>query len=193
MRRPLGLSDVRLVTVMPDLANASSEAAIDSALDGPSVLSSYVCCLGTTIKAAGSREAFIAVDRELVLRLAKVAQAHGARQAILVSSVGASRQSANFYLRVKGEVEDALSGLGFERVDILRPGLLLGERRERRRGEAIAQALAPVGNLLLQGRLRRYRAIEAEDVATAIVRLLGQPGAGEFVHEHGAMMALATP
>jgi uncharacterized protein YbjT (DUF2867 family) len=192
VRRPLGLNDVRLVTVTPDLSISGGEVEIDSALGGSSVLSSYVCCLGTTIKAAGSREAFIAVDRELVLRLAKVAKAHGARQAILVSSAGASRQSANFYLRVKGEVEDALSALGFDRVDILRPGLLLGERRERRTGEAIAQVLAPLGNLLLHGRLSRYRAVEAQDVAVAIASLVGEQEPGSFVHEHASIRVLAT-
>lgn len=192
VRRPLGINDVRLLSVTQDMSKLADDASADAAMASAPALDCYVCCLGTTIKTAGSREAFIAVDRELLLRLARVARTHGARQAILVSSVGASRQSANFYLRVKGEVEDALSGLGFDRVDILRPGLLLGERRERRRGEAIAQAFAPLGNLLLRGRLSRYRAIEAQDVASAIARLIGESAKGDFVHEHAEIMALAT-
>lgn len=192
VRRPLGLNDVRLLTVTPDFAKPSADTQVDAALEQAPALSSYICCLGTTIKTAGSREAFIAVDRELVLRLARVAFAHGARHAILVSSAGASRQSANFYLRVKGEVEDALADIGFERIDILRPGLLLGERKERRTGEAIAQVLAPLANPLLLGKLRRYRAVEAQDVACAIARLAGMTVPGQFVHEHDSIMALAT-
>jgi uncharacterized protein YbjT (DUF2867 family) len=151
-----------------------------------------VSCLGTTLQVAGSREAFIAVDRELVLRLARLAFELGARRAILVSSVGASRQSGNFYLRIKGEVEDAMGDLGFQRLDILQPGLLLGERTELRRGESIAQTLAPLYNPLLRGaRLRRYRAIPAETVARAIVRLADATAPGQFVHQHDAIVALA--
>lgn len=152
----------------------------------------FVSCLGTTIKTAGSREAFIAVDRELVLRLAGVARELGARRAILVSSVGASRQSGNFYLRVKGEVEDELERSGFDRLDILRPGLLLGDRQERRSGEAAARALAPWVNPLMVGRkLRRYRAIEAEAVAQAIVRLSAETAPGIHVHEHDSILQWA--
>ena len=192
VRRALGIHDLRLVTVTPDFSKSGSDDEIDAALGPQPMLSSYICCLGTTIKVAGSREAFIAVDRELVLRLARVAFAHGARHAILVSSVGASRQSANFYLRVKGEVEDALADIGFERIDILRPGLLLGARKERRSGEAIAQVLAPLANLFLLGKLGRYRAVEADDVAAAIVRLVDETVPGQFVHEHDSIMALLT-
>lgn len=148
----------------------------------------FISCLGTTLKTAGSREAFIAVDRELALRLAAIARELGARRAILVSSVGASRQSGNFYLRVKGEVEDELERGGFDRVDILRPGLLLGDRVERRSGEAAARALAPWVNPLMAGRkLRRYRAIDAKLVARAIVRLSAETEPGVHLHEYDSI------
>lgn len=190
-RRELPVRDPRLVAVMKDFSKSGNDSEIDAAIERQPqpVLSGYISCLGSTIRAAGSRAAFIAVDRELVLRLARVAFEHGARHAIVVSSAGASRQSANFYLRVKGEVEDALADIGFERIDILRPGLLLGARKERRTGEAIAQALAPWSNLLLLGKLRRYRAVAAEDVATAIVRLSEETAVGQFVHEHDSIMS----
>jgi uncharacterized protein YbjT (DUF2867 family) len=155
-------------------------------------LHGYVSCLGTTIRAAGSREAFIAVDRDLVLRTAQLAREHGARHAVLVSSVGASRQSGNFYLRVKGEVEDALERLGFERVDLVQPGLLLGERSERRPAERLMQALAPVGNALMLGGLQRYRSIPASEVATAILRLLAEDAPGVFSHPYASLHALAA-
>lgn len=187
VRRPLATAHPRLRT----LVGAWDAAAIAGALDGAS-LDAYACCLGTTIRQAGSREAFLAVDRDLVLSLGETARALGARQALLVSSVGASAQSGNFYLRVKGEAERGLAGQGFERVDCLRPGLLLGERSERRRAEGLGQRLAPLANPLMRGPLRRYRAIGADVVAGALVALAGREAAGRFVHEYDALVALAT-
>ena len=151
-------------------------------------VSAYLCCLGTTLRAAGSREAFVAIDRGLVLRLAKLARELGADHAVLVSSVGASAQSGNFYLRVKGEVERGMGALGFRRVDVLRPGLLLGDRTQSRRRARAAPWLNP----LIRGRLARYRAIDADDVAAAAVALLAQESDGVFVHEHASLRGLAA-
>jgi len=192
VRRALPTASPRLVTLVSGL-EPDADAALVQRLQGEApVLDAYVCCLGSTIKNAGSREAFLAVDRELVLRLATIARRLGARQAVLVSSVGASAQSGNFYLRVKGETERALGDVGFERVDLLRPGLLLGERDESRPGEAIARALTPLTNPLLRGPLRRYRGIAASDVAAAAVALLGRDAPGRFAHENADLMALAA-
>ena len=182
----------------PALAHASlraivapldDDAALERGLDGVG-LGAYVSCLGTTIRVAGSREAFVAVDRTLVVRTARVARAHGARQAIVVSSVGADARSRNFYLSVKGAMEDDVAALGFERVDFLRPGLLLGERAGRRVAEHLFQKLAPVYNPLLAGALGRYRAIPADAVAAAIAALLGRRERGVFIHENAAIEAL---
>lgn len=195
VRRSLAVSDPRVVPVIDALTSPGADGELYAQVSdrlGGAALDVYISCLGTTIKTAGSREAFIAVDRELVLRLAKLSYDLGARRAILVSSVGASRQSANFYLRVKGEVEDVVGELGFERLDILQPGLLLGARSERRPGEAVMQAIAPLTNALMIGKkLRRYRAIEALDVARAIVALSERSEPGQFVHEHDAILALS--
>ena len=192
-RRELGLSDGRLVTLQTDFLSAQSDADLSAAINRHPAhhLDAYISCLGTTIKTAGSREAFIAVDRDLVLRMAQLAFDQGARHAVLVSSVGASRQSGNFYLRVKGEVEDELEKIGFDRLDVLQPGLLLGARAERRPGEALAQVLAPLGNPALFGKLRRYRAIEADAVARAIVRLLKSREPGQFIHLHDSIQHLS--
>jgi len=196
VRRALAATDPRLVPLLTEFSdradsNAQLEASTRSLLGNESI-NQFICCLGTTIKTAGSREAFIAIDRELVLRLAGLARKFGARQAILVSSAGASRQSGNFYLRVKGEVEDGIESLGFERVDLLRPGLLLGDRNERRPGEAIAQALSPIGDLFLRGKFARYRSIDARDVAKAAVRLAGKTEAGIFAHDTPGLESLAA-
>ena len=154
-------------------------------------LGSFISCLGTTIKVAGSQAAFEAVDRGLVVRLASLARDLGASHAIVVSSVGAAADSGNFYLSVKGRMEREVAGLGFARVDLLRPGLLLGDRAEHRAGEALARGLAPVFNPVLLGPLRRYRAISAAEVAAAIVALLGAPPPGVFGHEYDDLVRLA--
>ncbi len=195
VRRMPATDDKRLLAIVASLSDATEDARLQerlrAALSGET-LDAYVSCLGTTLKTAGSREAFIAVDRELVLRMARIARELGARQAIVVSSAGASRQSGNFYLRVKGEVEDSLEKMGFDRLDILQPGLLLGARGERRPGEALAQTLSPLFNPLLVGGLRQYRSIDAIDVGNAIAALAGKSGSGQFVHRYDEIKALAS-
>ncbi len=148
-----------------------------------------ISCLGTTIRAAGSQAAFRRVDQDYVLGVARLARARGARQFVLMTSVGAG--NSNFYLRVKGEIEAAVLALGFERVDLIRPGLLLGPRRERRPGEQLGQALAPLLAPLMRGSLRRYAGIEASTVADAIANLVAAPGAGTRVHHNPDLIALA--
>lgn len=193
MRRAAQVLDPRLIAPITDFASARDDIALREAIrSGPSHrIDTFVSCLGTTIKTAGSRGAFIAVDRELVLRLAQLAFDEGARQAILVSSAGASRQSGNFYLRIKGEVEDALGKIGFDRLDILQPGLLLGQRAERRPAEKLAQLLAPMTNPALVGKFRRYRAVDADAVSTAIVRLLDCSERGQFMHAYDSITRLS--
>lgn len=159
------------------------------AQEAPEVL---ICCLGTTIKSAGSRAAFRAVDHDLVFGCARAAKDAGARHLIVVSSVGAKPESSNFYLRTKAEMEGALRGLDVERLDIMRPGLLVGDRRgPARPAEALAMRAAALTDLMLQGPLRRYRSIRADMVARAIVHLAQAGGSGTHVHEHDAIRRLA--
>lgn len=151
-----------------------------------------ICCLGTTIRQAGSQAAFRAVDHDLVLAAARGAKAGGAPHMIAVSSVGAAAQSGNFYLRTKGETEDALRALAFDRLDLIRPGLLRGDRPgPQRLGEGLATIAAPLTDALLHGRFRRYRSISGDSVAAAIVALAGQSGSGVHIHENDAIRALA--
>ncbi len=151
-----------------------------------------VCALGTTRRAAGSEAAFRAVDQHLVLASATAARAAGARHMICVTSVGASSASANLYLNAKGLVEDGLDAMGFDRLDLLHPGLLIGPRTERRPAEAMMQAAAPLFDGLLMGGFRRYRSISVEALAKAIWALTDETAPGRFVHEHDALMALAN-
>lgn len=159
------------------------------AAEKPAVL---ISCLGTTIRQAGSQAAFRAVDHDLVLAAAHGARAGGTRHMIAVSSVGASAKSGNFYLRTKGETEDDLVALGFDRLDLLRPGLLRGDRPgPQRLAEGLATIAAPLTDALLHGSFRRYRSISGDTVAAAIVRLAGQGGPGMHIHENDAICALA--
>lgn len=188
-RRALGLVHPRLHSIEVDPGTPVGQAQIERVLVGQGVrLDCFICALGSTLKAAGSQDAFAAIDRDLVLALAGIARRHGARQAIVVSSVGAAAHSPSFYLRVKGEMEAGIEKLGFERVDFLQPGLLLGERTGASRpGERIAQMLNPLLNPLLLGSLRPYRAIRAETVAAALVALAGRKGSGVARLTHAAI------
>jgi uncharacterized protein YbjT (DUF2867 family) len=152
-----------------------------------------VSCLGTTMRKAGSKEAFTAVDLDLVLSFAKAAKAGGARQMISVSSVGASKDSGNFYLKIKGQAEAGIQLLGFDRTDFMRPGLLRGDRgADRRFGERIGIFLSPLMDLMMMGPLSRYRSIAAQDVAKSIAGLTHAIGTGHFIHENIAIERLSS-
>jgi uncharacterized protein YbjT (DUF2867 family) len=191
-RRALSIKHAKIQNIVMDLVDVEKQTELSSAIGNASQtkLDAYICCLGTTIKAAGSREAFIAVDRDLVCRLAEISQAFGASNVVFISSVGATRQTSNFYLRIKGETEDVLEKMKFQRLDILRPGVLIGARSDNRPGEAIAQKLSFLYNPLLRGPLRRYRAIAAEAVAHAALMLLNKREEGIFVHENKEMLGM---
>jgi uncharacterized protein YbjT (DUF2867 family) len=151
-----------------------------------------ISCLGTTMRIAGSQAAFRAVDHDLLLAFATAARATGATQMIAVSSVGASKKSGSFYLRTKGEVEEALSDLGFERLDIIRPGLLTGgERSDSRLGESLGIMFAPLTDMLMLGGFSRYRSTSSAKVAKAIAKLSECVGQGRFIHENDSIDALA--
>jgi uncharacterized protein YbjT (DUF2867 family) len=148
--------------------------------------------LGTTIRKAGSQEAFRRVDLELPLRMAQEALKAGAEQFVVVSSVGADPQTKNFYLRTKGELEQELAKLPFRAVHILRPSLLIGKRQEFRLGESMAIKIAPALDLLALGPLRRYHSIRAERVGRAMVGAARQGKSGTFIYEYDELVRLAA-
>lgn len=128
-----------------------------------------ICSLGTTLRKAGSAEAFIAVDRDLVALVAHWARDRGVRHCLAVSSVGADADSHNLYLRTKGQAEQELIALSFHRLTLLRPSVLLGDRQEFRLGERLGALLGRAVSPLLAGRLSRYQPVEAEQVAQVLV------------------------
>ena len=122
-------------------------------------------CLGTTIKKAGSQSEFKKVDFDYCVSFAKKARKAGATKISLVSSVGANPYVKNFYLKIKGEVEEEIKKIDFHYINIFRPSLLLGSREENRFLEKIGQNLSPFINLFLIGFLRKYRSIKSSNVA----------------------------
>ena len=151
-----------------------------------------ISAIGTTMRKAGSQAGFRTVDLALVTCFAAAARDAGATHMVAVSSVGADLHSRNFYLRVKGEMEEALKALGFQRFDAFRPGLLRGVRGgDRRLGERIGIAVSPLTNLLLRGPLDRFAAIDSEMVADAIVQALNLEIAGFHIHHNRDIRRLA--
>ena len=152
-----------------------------------------ISALGTTMRAAGSQAGFQAIDLDLVVSFAHAARQGGARRMITVSSTGADPASRNFYLRTKGKMEAELGALGFDRLDILRPGLLRGARGgERRWGERLGVLLSPITGLILRGSLDRFAAIDADVVAAAAFATLSLPEAGTHIHHNREIRRLTA-
>ncbi|HEY6124197.1 MAG TPA: NAD(P)H-binding protein [Steroidobacteraceae bacterium] len=149
------------------------------------------CCIGTTIADAGSQEAFRETDVDAVLLFARAARAAQATRFVVVSSVGASSQSKKFYLRTKGEMEEAVSDLGFVSVDILQPSLLLGPRKALRPIELAGAVLAPLINPLLTGTREPLRAISAETVAKAMLGAARRGARGTYRYTYSAIRQLS--
>ncbi len=142
-------------------------------------------CLGTTIKVAGSQEAFRKVDHGYTVKAAELAKAAGATRFALVSSVGADPESRNFYLRTKGETERDLEAIGFSSLVIARPSFLVGERRQERPGEKVGIAVSRTLSFAMVGALKKYRPIDAHVVANAMIAAVarGAPGTRVLLHD----------
>jgi uncharacterized protein YbjT (DUF2867 family) len=149
------------------------------------------CCIGTTIADAGSQEAFRATDVDAVLLFARAARAAQVTRFVVVSSVGADSNSKKFYLRTKGEMEEAVTDLGFASVDILQPSLLLGPRQGLRPAELAGRILAPVVNPFLTGAREQFRAIPAETVARAMLGASRRGTRGTYRYTYAGICQLA--
>ena len=197
----VGRHDVRLVAVarrevaLPKGARMEVLVAEPSNWDDAIAATNakvMVCALGTTWRNAGQDEAaFRAVDHDLVLACARAAKAAGIAHVIVVSSAGANRHGRSRYLRVKAETEDALMKLGLKRLDILRPGLIVGRRAERRPLERLAMLASPLADRLMLGGARRFRSIRADMLVQAIFTLAKEKAGGRFIHE-GDMLRRAA-
>ena len=185
VRRPLPLAHQKLTAPVVDFDDDASLAALPAADD-------VFCCLGTTIKKAGSQAAFRKVDHDYPLAAARAAHAAGAKQFLIVTAVGADPKSGVFYNRVKGDLEQALAGLVFPGgVKRFHPSLLIGDRADRRPAESVAMGVMTATAGLFVGRLQKYRAIEGAAVARALLRAALQEPAGNAVYEGERLFAIS--
>ncbi|CAH0344943.1 NAD(P)H-binding protein [Bacillus sp. CECT 9360] len=184
VRKPLGIQHHKLIEVQADFDHLEwyrEHFHVDDVF----------CCLGTTIKKAKTREAMTKVDVDYPLSAAKLAQEEGARQILVISSMGADPQSSFAYSRMKGMLEVELGNVGFQALHIFRPSLLLGNRKESRPGESAAAVLLPPLSFLLVGPLKKYRAIQARTVALAMHRAARNNSQGTTIYLSDEMEALA--
>lgn len=148
------------------------------------------CMLGTTIAKAGSQKAFRQVDFEYPLKVAKLTLWNGAKRFALVSSLGADAHSTVFYSRTKGELEEALKKLDFETLIILRPSILLGNRKEKRRGEEVGRFIAAHFSFLFAGSLKKYRGTPVDLLARVMIQLVTDKTTGLKVVENNEIFEL---
>lgn len=176
-RKPLSHAAPHFVNVVVDYDHLDRQASELKADD-------VFCCLGTTIKQAGSQAAFRKVDLEYPLSLAKVTRGQGARQFLLVTAMGSSKGSSIFYNRVKGEVEDAIADVGFPAFHIFRPSMLLGDRKEKRGGEFIGKVVMTALDFAIPA---NFKAIQADRVARAMMAIAKQRMDGMHIHLSGEL------
>ncbi len=176
VRKPLPIQHPRLENVV---VSFSDDRALAEALRGDVLF----CCIGTTIKKAGSQAAFTAVDYGIPVKTGGIALRNGVTQYHLISAVGANARSSNFYLRTKGQTEEALIQMGFPALFLYRPSLLMGDRKEVRFGEQVAQLFLPVFKFLMRGSWRKYRPVKAATVAAAMMANARSGAAGVKVVE----------
>ncbi len=185
VRKPLKLDHPKLVQ---HIVNFDQPESFKHLVKGDDLF----CCLGTTMAIAGSKDAFYKVDFTYPFQAAQMASANGVSQYLLVSSVGADPDSRFFYSRVKGELEVALRTMGFWSLHIFQPSVLLGERNENRFGEQLAGKIGRVFDRLTGGLLTKYRPIEADVVAKAMVSAAQGLKSGEHIYPSHWLQGLAA-
>jgi uncharacterized protein YbjT (DUF2867 family) len=148
------------------------------------------CTVGTTQKKVkGDRQAYRKVDFDIPVKSARFCKMTGCKIFVLVSSIGANSKGGNFYIKLKGEVEDEIKATGIETVHIMRPSLLLGERNESRPAEKVYQGLMKAFSFLIPA---KYKAVEAAKVAKAMLVASKRHGHGIFVYDYNEIMKLTN-
>lgn len=186
-RRQTGITHAKLTeiaTELDQLPNLHPSA--------PRPINDAFCCLGTTIAAAGSQEAFRRVDCTYPTLAARFAKTHGARQFLLITALGADPHSSVFYNRVKGEAEAAVVAEGLECTSIFRPSLLLAERAEFRWKEKFSEPVLKALSVVMLGPAAKYRPIAAHIVARAMVRVAATATSGTTVYLSDEIAALGA-
>lgn len=185
IRRPLALlSHPKLEKKLVDFNDSDSLLV---AMDNSDVV---FCAVGTTRrKVKGDKEAYRKVDYDIPFKAARFSKMTGCETFVLVSAVGANSKSRNFYLRLKGETEDAVASVGLKSVHVMRPSLLLDHREESRTGEKIGKTVMSALSFLMPA---KYKPVRAEDVARAMIAVSKENKQGFFVHETGEIKKMAA-
>lgn len=180
-RRRLKVQNKKITEIISDFSDLASSLQ--------KVKTDHVfCCLGTTMKKGGSKEAFRKVDLEYPVEIAKLMRSNGAEKYLIVSAIGASRNSIFFYNRVKGEVEETVRQQGYPVLFIFRPSLLLGDRKEPRAGEDVAKRIYRYIDWFFIGPFKKYRGIAAETVAAAMLKKAKTEQMGTMILESDEIM-----
>ena len=184
IRRPIDLTHPKLEKKIVDFTDNDSLLV---AISNSDVL---FCAIGSTMKKVkGDKNAYRKIDFEIPVKLARFCKMTGCEKFILVSSAGANPKSSNFYQRLKGETDDAIKGSGLKTIHIMRPSLLLGERKEYRLGENIGKAIMTSLSFLIPA---KYKAIQGKDVAKVMRDLSKKNEEGIFIHENSEIRNLST-
>lgn len=175
-RREQNINHPKYREFINDLSDAS---AIAEYISGEEIF----CCLGTTIKKAGSKQNFEKIDLKLPLAIGKVCEQKKVRHFLVISSIGADAKSGNFYLRTKGRMEEAVEKMNIAQKTIVRPSVLLGSRKEVRPGEEFGKVFMKLVAPLLFGKWKKYRPIHAEDVARAMLIIANSSPSSQVIFE----------
>jgi len=142
----------------------------------------YFVCIGSTKKKTPNKKQYRLIDLEYPLGVGRLIKNNGCSSCYLISAIGANSNSRNFYLSLKGEVEDSFIRLGFEQLHILRPSLLVGKRNENRIGEKLSAYLLKILNPFLLGKLRKYQSIQSTQVVEALISLASKKNSGYHIY-----------
>lgn len=184
VRRPSDLAHPKVQLILLDFAD---EAAYQAAIAGSDVV---FCSVGTTLKQVNrDMVAYRKIDYEIPVNAARFCAATGCPKFLLVSSIGANSQSSNFYLKLKGEVEEKVGSLGLPSVSIFRPSMLVGQRAEFRLGERIGQVMMGALAFLIP---EQYKAIDVNIVAKAMIAAAKKDSAGVQFYKYAEMVGLAS-
>jgi len=176
IRRPIDITNPKLEKKIVDFNDSDSELV---ALCNSDVV---FCAIGSTMKKVkGDKDAYRKIDFDIPVNLARFCKMTGCEKFILVSSAGADAKSSNFYQRLKGETDQSVKQAGPKMIHIMRPSLLLGERKEFRLGENIGKSVMTTLSFLIP---EKYKAIQGKDVAKVMVALAKKKEEGFFIHEN---------
>lgn len=183
-RKPIYIQNPKIINIVTDIKNVDNQI-VDLSIDH------LYICIGTTKKKTPDKIKYKEIDHDYPIKVAKTAIKNGCKSVCLVSSIGADKNSKNFYLHVKGEVEDSLSRLEIESLHIFRPSLLLGKRNEFRLGETIGKLFMKMFGFMFIGKLKKYRSISAKTVSKSMITNVLNKNKGKHIYTFNTIIESA--